>query len=156
MRGPRWIPWVVALVLFFGGGAVAYTLTRGVRNNNPGNIRKGTDQWRGLAPPDQQTDPAFWRFLAPEWGIRAMVRILMSYRAQGLQTVRSIISRWAPPSENDTGSYIEAVRKAVGVGADEPLDYAQQLPALLRAIIRHENGFQPYSDATIAKGIALA
>lgn len=135
---------------------MAYKLTRGIRNNNPGNIRKSNTQWQGMAPPEQQTDAEFLRFIAPEWGIRAMVRILQTYRAQGRTTVADIITRWAPPSENDTASYIQAVSKRVGVGANEPLDYTTQLAPLLEAIIQHENGVQPYSPATIAKGISLA
>lgn len=153
---PRWLPWVVLGFLVLGGGAVAYRLTRGLRNNNPGNIRKTGTTWQGMAPPEQQTDPEFIVFQGPEWGIRALVRILYTYRSQGVLTVRQIISRWAPPSENDTASYISAVAKRVGVGPDEPLTYPAQLTPLVEAIITHENGVQPYSPATIARGIALA
>lgn len=127
-------------------------LPRGIRNNNPGNIRLGAD-WQGRAA--EQTDAAFIQFKAPEWGVRAMVRILRTYENRGLKTVRQIIDRWAPPNENDTESYVQAVAKAVGVMPSEPLTHAH-LPALLKAIIAHENGQQPYTDEQIAEGIALA
>lgn len=128
-------------------------LPRGLRNHNPGNIRHGAD-WQGMA--EQQTDPSFVQFKAPEWGIRAMVRILLRYRTLGLVTVRQIIDRWAPPNENNTEAYVQAVAKAVGVTPSEALDYTRHLLPLLKAIIGHENGQQPYSDETIAKGIGLA
>ena len=127
-------------------------LPRGIRNHNPGNIRHGAD-WQGMA--EQQTDSAFVQFKSPEWGIRAMVRILRTYESRGLQTVRQIIDRWAPPNENDTESYVQAVAKAVGVMPSELLTDAH-LPALLKAIIAHENGQQPYTDEQIQQGIDLA
>lgn len=132
---------------------------RGVRNNNPGNIRKSSKHWRGLAPAAVQTDPEFFRFVGPEWGIRAMVAILRTYQTKyGLKTVRQLINRWAPPVENDTGAYVTAVAKAIGVGADEPvrIDEGDVMRGLVLAIIRHENGVQPYDIATINTGVRLA
>lgn len=126
---------------------------RGIRNNNPGNIRHGQD-WQGMAP--EQTDRDFVQFITPEMGIRALAKVLATYESRGLRTVRTIISRWAPPEENDTESYIAAVSKEVGVNPDTPLESALHLPRLMQAIIRHENGQQPYTDDQIAKGIALA
>lgn len=128
-------------------------LPRGLRNANPGNIRHGSD-WQGMRP--VQTDPAFVQFLAPEWGIRALVRVLRTYEGRGLHSVRQIISRWAPPTENDTEAYITAVANEIGISPDVPIETRIHLPKLLTAIIRHENGQQPYSVETIAKGIALA
>lgn len=145
-----WI--VVALVVFTGGGVAVYTMTRGLRNNNPGNIRHG-DKWQGMAP--DQTDNAFVKFIEPEFGIRAMVRILRKYYARGLVSVRQIISTWAPPSENDTESYMLSVAKKLNVDPDDRLALDNALPDLITAIIRHENGVQPYSAITIARGIEL-
>lgn len=125
--------------------------TRGLRNNNPGNIRHG-DKWRGLAA--VQSDPAFCTFIAPVYGIRAMVKILQSYRRRGLNTVAEIISAWAPTVENDTAAYIKSVCARVGVGPNDPVEPGN--PDLIKAIIRHENGQQPYSDNTINDGIKLA
>jgi hypothetical protein len=157
MSAPRWLPWAALAVLIFAGGGAVYSKIRGLRNNNPGNIRRGGERWQGLAPDSAQTDPAFWRFLAPEWGIRAIVRILRTYQARGLVTVRGIIGRWAPPTENDTDAYVAAVARQLNVSPDDVLTLTgDQLITLVKAIIRHENGIQPYSDATITRGIELA
>lgn len=126
---------------------------RGFRNNNPGNIRLGLP-WQGLAP--TQTDPAFCQFVAPQWGIRAMAKILLHYESEGYNTVSKIISHWAPPSENDTDAYIDSVAKQCGVLADAQINVLTYLPKLIPAIIMHENGSQPYSDDVIAFGILLA
>lgn len=142
-----------ALLILGGGGAVVYMKARGLRNNNPGNIRKGID-WQGMSA--EQPDPAFVTFDDPVYGIRAMNRILRTYeKVHGLDTVRGIISRWAPPTENDTDSYVRSVADRLGVDPDEPIDvqaYADQLTA---AIIKHENGINPYSQAQIRAGVEL-
>lgn len=129
---------------------------RGIRNNNPGNIRKG-EKWKGLS--EHQTDSSFCIFVSPEYGIRALVKILLTYyKKYKLNTVKKIISRYAPPSENETESYIKSVANQLGVASDEEIDLSSVavLAVLLRAIIRHENGEQPYSDEQILKGIHLA
>ncbi|VVS91067.1 structural protein [Desulfoluna spongiiphila] len=128
--------------------------TRGIRNNNPGNIRHG-DDWDGLAK--VQPDPAFCLFKTPEYGIRAMARVLTNYqRRHGIKTVRGIITRWAPPSENDTAAYVDHVAQVLGVDPDEPLVVTEVLPRLISVIIKHENGQMPYSDDQIATGIRMA
>ncbi len=88
---------------------------RGIRNFNPGNIRhaKGT-RWQGMSA--NQNDSAFVQFTGPQWGIRAIARTLITYQDKhALRTIRQIISRWAPPSENNTESYIRQVAARVGV-----------------------------------------
>src|SRR5690606_14679818 len=119
-------------------------MTRGIRNNNPGNIRHG-DKWQGLA--EKQTDPEFCTFAEPRWGIRAIARLLITYQDKyGLNTVRGVISRWAPASENDTASYIRHACQLTGFDQDEALDLQSYEDAepLVKAIIHHENGQQPY------------
>lgn len=131
---------------------------RGIRNNNPGNIRWG-DGWQGLVPKSERTDKSFCQFTAPEYGIRAMIIILRNYeKKHGLNTVREIINRWAPPVENDTEAYINSVAKQVGVDADKVIDVTDSrvMIPLLEAIITHENGSQPYDFATFVKAIDLA
>jgi len=129
-------------------------LSRGFRNRNPGNIRHG-DKWRGLAP--EQLYKAFGTFVAPEYGIRAMAVILNNYQVKnGISTIQGIISRWAPPTENDTESYVKDVAKACGVNPTETILIKPLLPKLIPAIIMHENGSQPYPVEVIAKGISLA
>lgn len=121
---------------------------RGVRLANPGNIRHG-DSWLGLAP--KQPDPAFCTFIAPEYGIRAMMVIFGTYAKRGLNTVGQIINAWAPITENDTKAYIADVRKKLGKDTVTAGDYA----ALAKAIIWHENGQQPYEDAVFAEAQRL-
>lgn len=132
------------------------TVPRGIRNANPGNIRHSRTLWQGEAA--QQPDTDFVTFAAPEFGIRAMAKILRTYQTNGLNTVRKIISRWAPPNENDTPAYVASVAQAVGVNADTPIDLSndQLMAAIIKAIIRHENGQQPYGDAVVMKGVGLA
>ncbi|MDX7991690.1 structural protein [Xenorhabdus littoralis] len=130
-------------------------MTRGIRNNNPGNIRH-RDKWQGLS--DTQTDKSFCQFIAPEWGIRAMLKILRNYeRKYGDNTIRQFISRWAPPNENDTEGYIAYVCKSVGIANSTVVDVnnAVIMTRLVKAIIRMENGQQPYSDAVIARAFEL-
>ena len=82
---------------------------RGIRNNNPMNIRKGNN-WKGEKHP--QTDAAFEQFESMQYGVRAGLKILKNYMtgynglAQKANTIEKMITRWAPPSENNTRSYI--------------------------------------------------
>jgi hypothetical protein len=131
---------------------------RGVRNNNPGNIRWG-DEWQGLVPQHERTDPAFCQFTDAIYGIRALCKILLAYyHKHQLDTIQGIISRWAPREENNTDAYVSAVASMVGVDKDDPLtvsNYSIMLP-LIKGIITHENGQQPYSADTLDQGLALA
>lgn len=131
------------------------TKPRGVRLNNPGNIRHG-DNWNGMAA--EQPDSSFVYFTEPKWGFRAMVRILKSYRRRGIRTVSEIIGTWAPPVENNTAAYVAHVAERMGVTPGTPvnLEDTDQVTALLEAITLHENGQQPYSKDTIRRGIELA
>jgi hypothetical protein len=129
---------------------------RGLRNNNPGNIRKSTSKWAGLA--DEQPDPDFCTFKSAQFGIRAMCRILLAYNARGLATVRQIINTWAPPVENNTDAYVNAVAHGCQVSADDVLDVdsAEVMRPLLKEIVLHENGSQPYADSIYDDAMRLA
>jgi hypothetical protein len=141
-------------------------LPRGIRNNNPGNIRKGDDPWQGLATDGKVTDTAFCVFTDPTWGVRALARVLIRYQDKhNIRTIRDIIYRWAPPIENDTTSYVNAVCRAAGKTAGEIVDMHryQDLRPVVEAIIRHENGAGPmktentwYDAATIDTGLQRA
>lgn len=127
---------------------------RGIRNNNPGNLRHGSP-WQGLAP--RQTDPAFCVFVSPLYGIRALARTLLTYeRRHGLSTISALIGRFAPETENDTVAYAQAVARACGVAPDTPISVRDELAGLVAAIIRQENGVQPYGAALIGQAIRLA
>lgn len=131
--------------------------TRGIRNNNPGNLRRSKDPWQGLAK--EQTDQNYFIFSSPIYGIRALARTLIAYQDEhNLRTVEQIITRWAPTNENNTAAYIADVLKETGFRTDLPLnmhDYAHLKP-LVAAIIKHENGQRPYTTAQIDKALVLA
>ena len=129
---------------------------RGFRDNNPGNLRPGTQPWLGEIAPDG----GYCRFDIPENGIRAMGKNLLAYQSKDqCKTIRAIIGRWAPPSDNnDTPAYIAAVAADVGIDADRLIDLtdASVLSSMLTAIIQHENGSQPYSITVIERAASAA
>ena len=135
-------------------------MTRGLRNNNPLNIRKvpGT-HWRGEVLPQRGSgegagDRSFVQFESLEYGIRAAFCILNTYRRKYKAVcVEDIINRWAPPSENDTRKYIETVCRLTGFGGKERLEESQ-LPALVCAMAFVECG-APISKETINKAHSL-
>jgi len=142
------------LVLLGGGVVAARKITLAIRNNNPGNVEKGLP-WKGLDA--SRSHERFAVFVAPEWGFRAMARILLGDFREGQNTVRSLISEWAPPTENATGAYVAAVARELKLEPDAPFDVRAKLVPLLRAIARHESGYLPaaWTDAVIARGILL-
>lgn len=133
-------------------------LPRGIRNNNPGNIRKG-DNWDGLDLTKTKEEKAFCVFKEVRYGIRALTKILINYnRRYGIDTVDGILKRYAPPAENDTASYIDHVAKELKVSPIERINILtpHTMSVLVKAIIKHENGMQPYSDEEINAGMFLA
>lgn len=135
-------------------------IPRGIRLNNPGNLKElpgDKTKWLGERATDD--DPIFEEFETPEHGIRAIARVIRTYYTRhNINTIRGVIERWAPPTENDTGSYVRHVADRCGVGADQVVDPTSVdiLVALISAIILHENGQQPYDDATIRAGVLMA
>lgn len=95
---------------------------RGVRNNNPLNIRKGND-WQNERHP--QTDPAFEEFQTLEDGWRAGFVIIRNYlnKRPPVDTPRKIISRWAPIGENNTNKYLDYVSSRSMLNPDEVLKW---------------------------------
>lgn len=122
--------------------------TRGIRNNNPANIRHGS-KWQGLSP--AQPDTSFCTFVSMEYGVRALICLLRTYyKTYNLRSIRSIISRYAPPSENDTDSYIRFVSSAFECFSSEDLiplsfapssDYLDNLYLLASRICFLESGY---------------
>lgn len=115
--------------------------SRGLRNNNPGNIRCNSDRFDGEIIPGQ--DPDFKQFVSMSYGYRAMFKILTNYyNRYGLKTIRQMISRWAPPSENITGIYISRVSEWSGIPAEAIVDInsEEQMTAIVAAMSRMENG----------------
>jgi len=135
----------------------AQALPRGVRNNNPGNIRLGTP-WDGLQV--SQTDKAFCQFVSPQYGIRALCKLLLAYQDfHDLKTVRGMINRWAPPEDdNDTSAYVHAVASEMLVSPDQVIDChdAITLEAMATAIIHVECAHYAYPTTVIRAGVAMA
>lgn len=126
---------------------------RGYRNNNPLNIKNTGIHWEGMV--ETQTDPVFVQFVSPEYGYRAGAKILKTYiNKYNLRTIRQIISRWAPTSENDTESYIRFVSEFLGYNPDTVMDWFD-IPRLLQAMTRFENGYIKHDIAMIEKGVKM-
>jgi hypothetical protein len=114
------------------------SLPRGLRNNNPGNLRKGV-AWAGR----DGDDGAFDIFKSMDAGIRAAHQNLMTaITKHKCTTVRKLITRWAPPSENDTEAYIAFVCKTAPISANEVINVtdADTISRILYAVFQHENG----------------
>ena len=115
---------------------------RGIRNNNPGNIRIGNN-WGGEVPPSERTDRQFEQFVSLEHGYRALLITLRTYITKHrLTTLRGIITRWAPKSENDTEAYIRRASEYSGILPGKMLKATDkaELCKLAYAISRVENG----------------
>ena len=134
-------------------------LPRGIRNNNPLNIRKGNN-WKGEVT--NSTDGAFEQFVSMQWGIRAGFKILKNYmtgyggRVKALTNIHDIIHRWAPPSENNCRAYIDSVCRFSGLHEFERLQFSDRnkMLALVDGMIRVECG-QPVSLDIIASAYDL-
>jgi len=145
---------VVAGLIFLGtGGYMVAKYPRGIRNKNPGNIVDSNIAWRGKVGHDGR----FVKFDNMENGVRALSIILINYYyKRGLVTIREIISRYAPSSENNTNAYINAVSNDVGLFPDQPMHKLEPyLSDMVKAIIKHENG-RTVADYHIQKGVSLA
>ena len=129
-------------------------MTRGMRNNNPLNIRRvvGTS-WKGeIVSPIE--DKQFVQFTSLTYGLRAAFCILRTYRNKHHAVcIEDIITRWAPPTENDTHKYILDVCKLTGFGGKERLT-ENEWPTLVRAMAYIESSLS-LAEATIARGCEL-
>jgi hypothetical protein len=123
--------------LDLGNGSKNWNAPRGIRNNNPGNIRYG-DFARSAGAVGADSG-GFAVFSDMQTGVEATAKLLRSYTARGFNTIRKIVSRWAPANENDTQAYIAAVAKQLGVSADTVLS-GDQLQGVAGSIFQHENG----------------
>lgn len=119
------------------------SLSRGIRNNNPGNLVLTGIGWEGKIPNAQNTDGTFEQFTSANYGIRAMAMDIMNDFGEGTDTLRKLINEYAPPHENDTAAYIAYVADALQINPDAPLTInADTLSILLHAQIQKENGVQ--------------
>lgn len=125
------------------------SVARGIRNNNPGNIKSDPrNAWQGKTG----SDGVFDIFDTPENGIRAIVKILTSYRARGITSIRDIIDEWAPPGDkNNTTAYINAVSSRMNASHSARV-VPSNIVDFISAVIKHENGSQPYALSVIRAG----
>lgn len=114
---------------------------RGIRNNNPGNIVKSNTTWLGKVPLEQNTDKRFEQFISMEWGLRALMKNVITWVNRGENTIEKLITKWAPAFENNTSAYIKKVASEVGISSQTPLKLDKlQLISLSKAIAKVENG----------------
>lgn len=125
---------------------------RGLRNNNPGNIRQSSVRYTGEVQPSK--DGAFKQFQSMEYGYRAMFVLLHTYaRKHGIDTIEKMISRYAPATENHTQKYIDVVSEWSGVPATSHLTTtnAEVMIPIVAAMSRVENGVEAVM-AEVEKG----
>lgn len=116
-------------------------MSRGLRNCNPGNIRRSRVRYKGEVLPSH--DKEFKQFCSMEYGYRAMFVLLDSYRSKyGLCTIRQMLNRYAPPSENFTEGYIRFVASRTGIAPDEIVNTraARDMVPIVAAMSEIENG----------------
>lgn len=139
-------------------------IPRGLRNNNPLNIRKNpNNKWQGAV---KGSDPEFETFATCVWGVRAAFIIIRNYLRNPklpAKTIAGIIARWAPPSENNTSAYISRVCQLAFVNANDKADFSNEamMCSLVKAMIIVENGkqyesFVPSSSIEYAYYLAAA
>lgn len=118
---------------------------RGIRNNNPLNIRKG-NAWQGER--EKQSDPIFEEFKSMEYGLRAGLKLMRNYiegrtaTKKKYDTISKLISRWAPPIENATNRYIWFVADSVGKNPLERIDFKDKslMVGICAAMVKVECG----------------
>ena len=115
--------------------------SRGIRNDNPFNIRHGKSQWVGMR--EKQTDKQFVQFTERVYGYRAAFVLLRGYIGKGKDTIGKIIAKWAPSSDgNNTQSYINYVSKSTGINASHALKFEDKndLVEIVRSMAHMESG----------------
>jgi hypothetical protein len=159
MKKEQWLLIAAALLpagLLIFGGVKAWQMTRGLRNNNPGNIKASDSfKWQG----EVGRDGPFVKFDTPVNGIRAMLIIALGYPSRhGVRNLNEFGNIWAPPSDNEGASdYGANLAKRLRVDAETtPFMYGYDAIALGKAICRNENTVQPYSDDIWQQGQLLA
>ncbi|MBQ8493484.1 MAG: structural protein P5 [Alistipes sp.] len=116
-------------------------MSRGLRNCNPGNIRRSAVRYEGEVTPSR--DAEFKEFSTMAYGYRAMFVLLNTYRCRyGLRSIRQMIERYAPPTENFTDGYIRFIAQRTGIDPDAAIDTqsARDMIPIVMAMSEIENG----------------
>lgn len=162
---------VLGTALLLSGGVAVYSVykkkpvidvlpsmikpTLGTKNNNPLNIRYNPEnKWQGMTGQNK----GYCTFESSVYGIRAGAVLMKNYMTKyGLTSVKGLVNRWAPPSDNNpTQNYINFVAKKLGVSPNSASLSVGDIPALIKAMIQFENGMNPYSDKVILEGCKMA
>ena len=116
-----WIAVAIAVLFMTKQDKPIQSKVRGIRNNNPGNIRKTNIKWAGEVVPG--TDSAFEQFKSMPYGIRAMLVDIIGKHKRGLDTIQELINVWAPPFENCTitGEFTLAAASSVALMVSVPV-----------------------------------
>lgn len=123
------------------GNPLNFPNTRGFRNNNPGNLRYiASNPFNGQVGNDGGN---YGVYDTLQNGVRALGKQLDNYVNAGHTTITGIISKWAPPSENNTLAYIADVSARMNISPDNTIAWPGEKPELVDAIIQHENGSNP-------------
>jgi hypothetical protein len=117
-------------------------LPRGLRNNNPGNLRISNIKWQGKVPNNLNTDKSFEQFNTIHYGIRAMITdVANDITIKKLNTLTKLINSYAPPTENDTINYINFVSKQTNLQPNQLINITPDLLAkIVKSKILIENG----------------
>lgn len=141
---------------WIGGNHYLTNYPRGIRNNNPGNLVKTSIPWKGKVPLQNNKDRRFEMFIAPEYGVRAMIKDLKNDIAKGKNTIATLISEYAPRFENDTKRYIAHVSKALKVSSTAKLIPTKNtLRLLVISIAQMETGGSYVDNALFEKAYRL-
>ncbi|MCL9777051.1 structural protein [Vibrio methylphosphonaticus] len=156
----RWLLLILLMALAYKGAdtgvkLVKSQLNRGIRNNNPLNIRISNSAWTGKVTPSQ--DKAFETFSDSKYGFRAAAKLIRNYQSlYGLNTIDEIIARWAPSHENDTRNYSQFVAGQLNLSPSTALNLSDSnlLARLVHAMSIMEVG-RYYSLSDAQQGVAL-
>lgn len=130
--------------------------TRGVRNNNPGNLNFVGQA--GATLESNGSNSRFAKFQTMEAGIGALAQQLQRYSSRGINTLDKIVAKYAPASENNTEAYVQALMKQTGLGRNQAIDMSNPavMQSLVKGIISHENGgMRGITDDQVSQGVRL-
>ncbi|MCF8456730.1 MAG: structural protein P5 [Bacteroidales bacterium] len=140
----KWVQITIAagtIISILAVGRKAMGATFAMKNNNPGNLKISSFPWVGKVPVEKNKDGVFEQFTTPEYGTRAMIKLLINYINGGDNTIEKIITRYAPQFENPTKSYIDNVSNMTGISKTKKLEPNKEtLKKLVLSMSRIEHG----------------
>lgn len=139
-----------------GGSTYLTNSQRGIRNNNPGNLVATSIKWQGKIPKEQNKDRRFEMFIAPEYGVRAMIKDLKNDIIKGKSTVPLLVSEYSPRFENNTDAYIQTVCKGLNVSKTAVLlPTKNTLRLLVLTMTKVETGGDYVTNALFEKAYSM-